>query len=216
MKHLVNSTKLFIETLERQARKVSKDPVTGKPVIGIKDKNLYDIYNLYKTGEIKFQDHAIEIAAFTGGSKSIDFISEGDNRVIGIRSIANAKLSENEYFCPVAVTMLVATGVATSADADMQAADYVAIDNVPQACNGWLDLKINDVEYLFRELPTSKFLGLDSNGADAPKGTHFLDNLAIMKPQFRNEILLKTGVNMPAQTAVKIILHGTRTTPKGK
>lgn len=219
MKHLANSTKIFIETLERNARKVitSVDEVSGKTITKdiIKDDNLYSVFKLYKSGEIKLQDHVIEIAKYVGGSSSIDFVAEGDQRLLGLRSISNAKLNENEYFCPVAISMLIATTAGTT-DADLQNAAYTNIDASGPAANGWLDIKVNEVEYLLREVPTSKFLGLSSGGSDAPAGMIFLDNFTIMKPQFRNEIILKVGQAFPANRAIKFLLHGTRTTPKGK
>lgn len=212
MKVLSNSTKIFIETLERTALKRAADGT-----ITVLDEELYKVYTLYKQGKIKFQDHAIEVAGFVSGATSVDFINESLPKLVGVRNLGNAKLNENEFFCPVSIQMLGVEALAGAADADLQAAEYGPIDTLGAVTNGLLDLKVNETEYLLRELPTSVFTQIGGNGSqDAPKGTIFLDNTTIMRPQYRNEIMLKTGVAMGAATAVKFIIKGTRTTPIGK
>ncbi len=221
MKLLANSTKIFIETLERQAVKRTKvkDPATGKIITKttILDEELYNIYTLYKQNKIKFQDHVIEISAVTAALTSVDFLKTSDNVTIGVRNLAQAKLPENEYFCPVAITMVGTDALASNDEAGIQSAEFAPIDTLNSITGAWLDFKINTTEYLFRELPTGRFIGLNaSGGQDAPKGTIFLDNTSIMKPQHRNELSMKSGVAMPATSAVKFLIHGTRTTPVGK
>ena len=211
MKLLSNSTKIFIETLERTAlKRAANGDVT------VLDEGLYKVYQLYKTGKIKFQDHVIEIAAVVAGQTSVDFVKESLAKVIGVRNLGNAKLNENEFFCPTAIQMLGVEGLAGVTDADLQSAEYGPIDTLNAVTNGWLDVKVNETEYLLRELPTGRFTQLNGGGTqDAPKGMVFLDNTTIMKPQYRNEIILKTGVAMGAATAVKFLIYGTRTTPVG-
>lgn len=213
MKALSNSTRIFIETLERTALKRTGP---GKDDFVVLDEKLYNIYLLYKQGKIKFQDHVIEVTAVVAGSKSVNFLDESLPKLIGVRNLGNAKLNENEFFCPVAISMLGVEGLAGVTDADMQGAEYGPIDTLNAVTGGWLDVKVNETEYLLREMPTARFTQLNGNGSqDAPKGTIFLDNTTIMKPQYRNEIILKTGVAMPALSAVKFLFYGTRTTPVG-
>ncbi len=211
MKHLGNSTEIFIKTLKRQALATGKD---GVPLV--LDQDLYPVYQLYDQGKLKFQDHVIEAAIVVSSLSSVKVLDESDTKVTGVRNIAQAKLNENEYFCPVAIQVLAAADIAADTNAGMQAGTYAPIDAVPQLANGKVDFIINQTEYLLREMPTSKWIGLSTvgQGNDAPAGMYFLDNFSIMKPNLRNEINFTFGVAAPTTTALKVLLHGTRTQPK--
>ena len=162
------------------------------------------------------QDYVVEVTAFVSGVKSVVFIDESMNKLIGVRNLGNAKLDPGQFFCPTAITMLGVQGLAGATDADLQTAEFDSIDPLNAVTGGLLDIKVNDGEYLLREMVTSRFVGLASSGQDAPKGTIFLDNTTIVKPQYRWEILLATGQNMPAACAVKFLFHGTRTVAVSK
>lgn len=209
MKHLANSTESFIKTLKRQA--YTTDAQGNRQIL---DGDLMPVVQLYDQGKLKFQDHVIEAAIVVSALASVKVLDESDAKITGIRNIALAKLNENEYFCPVAIQVLGATTTADT-NAALQAAAYAPISAIPVLANGKVDFIINQTEYLMREMPTSKWVGLASLGSqDGAAGMIFLDNLSIMKPNLRNEINFTFGVAAPATTAIKVLLHGTRTQPK--
>lgn len=212
MKHLVNSTKTFIETLKRQA-------VGGKDASGadiILDGDLQVVYTLYNQNKLKFQDHVIEAAITTSSLQTVKVLDEADAKIVGVRNIALAKLNENEYFCPVAITILGATTANDTAPSNIQGATFAPIGVIAGMQNGKVDFIVNQTDYLMREIPMSRWIGLNTigQGGDAPAGTVFLDNFTIMKPNLRNEINITWGIPLPTTTAIKVLLHGTRTQPK--
>ncbi|MFN3405189.1 MAG: hypothetical protein ACK40G_13910 [Cytophagaceae bacterium] len=189
---------IFIETVEREYE-MDKDP------------ELLQLLNKWKQKKLKLIDHAIYTIKSVAGAQQVEFLRTDENKATGLRNIANAKLEKDRFFVPVGIQLLGKT-LAGVTDTHLINGEYGSILSLDAINNAEVDFKINDSTYLLREFAAANFV-TDGNG-DKNTGLHILSNTAVIKPELRNELILKSGVAMPADTAAKFVIYGTSTYPR--
>lgn len=199
MKHAPNFTAVFIETLKRQLKRDN-------------DPKLRELLAKYEAGKLSLIDHVIYSNKGADAVTSVDFFATDDQKAIGLRNVANAKLEEDQYFCPVIIQLLSGDLGATPTDTLLRNEPYDDIFTTGGNLNSAeLDLKFNASEYLLRETGVAQMITV---GSDLWKGAKILANTTIVKPNLRMEATLKTGNATAANLGVSFRMWGAITMPK--
>jgi len=164
-------------------------------------------------GDLRLADYTIYSIKPVGGSKTIKLFETQDDKEVGLRNIANAKLPKNFVFLVSGIYFL--AGVATdinNKDA-VKSTEFKSVSFFPTVANGEFSLKANKKQIIPEGNMIRKFL--TDNDHNSPIGYFKLDNPRLIKDDELIEFVVELGTSLgvDANTVLYVGLDGTGTTP---
>ncbi len=158
-----------------------------------------EIRSALKEGKLQLVDSNIYSIKDMAETKSLELMSNSDDRVEGKTNLNARKLEAGTAFCITAIQLL---GGAKAAGTD---AATVSFDEICAAvANGEFKLEHNNKVLI----PKTSCEVFRNGNSTLPKGYWKLDNPKMLDPQLEIVPELKLPINTPANYCVKIILHG--------
>lgn len=158
-----------------------------------------------KTGKRKLIHYAVDVIFPLNGQNKIKVFDEALQKVVGIRTLTNAKLPKEVVFVPSSVQLL--RGIAASAsDADVLNTNFQGIDGEPVLTKAEITLGIRGNK-LFKNMPTGAF---DRRGSQDRVGELKLSESIVFAGDtlFEGEIEVASTANIDLLSYGKISLIG--------
>jgi len=161
-------------------------------------------------GDLRLADTVIYSIKLVN-SKTVKMFETQDDKQYGLRNISNAKLPKNQALLVSGVFLLAGTAADLNPDSVMST-NFVGLENFPALATGETDLKANKKQ-IFPE--TSNMIFKTTNFHDVPLGYYKLANPRVVSDDILIELTVQLGTmnGIPANTYLKVGLHGTITTP---
>jgi hypothetical protein len=163
-------------------------------------------------GDLRLADYTIYSIKQTA-SKTIKMFETQDNKEVGLRNIANAKLPKNFVFLVSGIYLL--AGVAADADDKnkIMATDFKSIKEYPAIANAEFSFKANKKQIVPEGMILRKFI--TDNNHNMQLGYFKLDNPRLIKDDELIEFIIELGTmeGLDPKTFVYVGLDGTGTTP---
>ena len=183
--------------------------LTYMQALGKKSPEFASLAQRLENGEVQVADQTIEFTERApDGGGDISLTPKGKLAAEGLRTLSGNTLEKSFFFMPTHITVLAASGVLTSSDADLLGANFEPIEELAiEALNGNFTLK-NDSTPFITNLSNHSF----ARKLYDDKGAYHLFTTRLFKEQTTFDIRL---LSMPAvaNTAYKVILHGIGTQP---
>lgn len=166
-------------------------------------------------GTIRLSDMTIYSTKLIS-SKTIKMFEPQDDKEVGVRNIANAKLPKNSTFLVSGIFLLVGvadspTGVITSEN--IKAINFKSISTVPAIANGEFSLKANKRQIIPENQSNRRFV--TDNDHTVQWGYYKLDNPRLIRDEEAIELVVELGTQfgIANDTYLWAGLDGTGTTP---
>lgn len=153
-------------------------------------------------------------------SKTIKLFETQDDKEVGISNVSNAKLQKNFTFLVSGITML-AGELPEAPDGEdpydereaMKAIKFGSIYEFPALANGEHSLKANKKQIIPEGESNWKFV--TDNNTVKSLGYYKLDNPRLIQDDVLIEFTVELGTDLliPVNTYLKVVFHGTGTTP---
>jgi hypothetical protein len=146
-------------------------------------------------------------------SKTIKMFEPQDDKEVGVRNIANAKLPKNSVFLVSGIILL--TGVSTDiGDPEAnKAINFRSISTIPAIANGEFSLKANKKQIIPENQSNRRFV--TDNDTTLQWGYYKLDNPRLIRDEEVIEFVIELGTQfgIPSEQFLYVALDGTATTP---
>jgi len=172
-----------------------------------------------RQGKLRLADNTIfSVKKIT--SKTIKMFETQDDKEVGLSNVSNAKLPKNFAFLVSGITML-AGELPVAPDGEdpydekeaIKAIQFGSIYEFPALANGEHSLKANKKQIIPEGEANWKFV--TDNNTVKNLGFYKLDNPRLIQDDVLIEFTVELGTDLliPANTYLKIVFHGTGTTP---
>jgi len=181
------------------------------------DKDMGDLLDKMKKGDVILTDHSLTVARLIGGSNAVRLIDPtvNDDRSLGLRNFDKSRLDPDKYFMPVAVQLLAATNLGLTTDqlrtiAYSTIADVGAAPNDGVLVNGEINFRIGNL-YLLQDFPLRRFNTIGNGNKE--EGMVELNIRRIIKPNNALDVEVRFPAAAPADYGLRLYIHGLQTVP---
>lgn len=146
-------------------------------------------------------------------SKTIKMFEPQDDKEVGIRNVANAKLPKNMAFLVSGVILLTGVSVNPADPEENKRINFKTISTVPAIANGEFSLKANKRQIIPENQSNRRFV--TDNDTTVQWGYYKLDNPRLIRDEEAIEFVVELGTELgiPAGSFLWAGLDGTGTTP---
>ncbi len=146
-------------------------------------------------------------------SKTIKMFEPQDDKEVGVRNLANAKLPKNSVFLVSGLIMLAGTTTILNDAEAIKGINYRSVSIVPSIANGEFSLKANKKQIVPENQSNRRFV--TDNDTTVQWGYYKLDNPRLINDEEVIEFVVELGTQfaIPAGTYLYVALDGTATTP---
>jgi hypothetical protein len=164
-------------------------------------------------GDLRLADYTIYSIKPVGGSKTIKLFETQDDKEVGLRNIANAKLPKNFVFLVSGIYFLAGVSANINDKDALKATEFKSVSFYPTIANGEFSLKANKKQIIPEGNMIRKFL--TDNDHTRPIGYFKLDNPRLIKDDELIEFVVELGTStgVDANAVLYVGLDGTGTTP---
>ena len=195
--------------MKKTSRQQFIDLVNGLAATG--DPEMVALKGKFDRGEIRLGEGNIFVAKSGSAKATVDMFETKDVKTEGLTNIDKSRLEKDQFFMISSIQLLAVThGAALTDDILKGTVVYASIKDIPMLANGNSTLKIKSKEVI-KDLNNMAFV-LDNNQTTR-MGELVLDNPQLIRPLDLIEFVIKTGVAITVNTAIKVVLHGTQTLP---
>jgi len=163
-------------------------------------------------GSIRLTDYTI-YSIKQVNSKTIKMFEPQDDKEVGVRNIANAKLPKNFVFVVSGIYLLTGTDTQPANTEGRKAIRFGSVAAIPSICNGEFSLKANRKQIIPENQAIRRFA--TDNDQTVPLGYYKLDNPRLIKDEELIEFTVELGtqLDIPPNQWLYVGLDGTATTP---
>lgn len=163
-------------------------------------------------GSIRLTDYTV-YSIKEINSKTIKMFEPQDDKEVGVRNIANAKLPKNMVFVVSGIYLLTGTNTDPLNTEGRKAIKFESVSTVNAICNGEFSLKANRKQIIPENQAVRRFV--TDNDNTVPLGYYKLDNPRLIRDEELIEFTVELGtqLNIPAHQWLYVGLDGTATTP---
>lgn len=163
-------------------------------------------------GNLRLADYTIYSIKHVS-SKTIKMFETQDDREVGLRNIANAKLPKNFVFLCSGIYLLAGISADANDKDKIKATDFMSVNNFPAIANAEFSLKANKKQIIPEGNIIRKFI--TDNDHNMHLGYYKLDNPRLIKDDELIEFIVELGTmeGLDPKTFLYVGLDGTGTTP---
>lgn len=146
-------------------------------------------------------------------SKTIKMFEPQDDKEVGVRNIANAKLPKNSVFLVSGIILLTGASTDITDPEANKAINFRSVSTLPAIANGEFSLKANKKQIIPENQSNRRFV--TDNDTTLQWGYYKLDNPRLIRDEEVIEFVIELGTQfgIPSEQFLYVALDGTATTP---
>lgn len=184
----------FIQELQRLAQSGSSDAVA--------------IMDRVSKSDLQVVEHAIVVTKLVGGQNFFNLFETADPRIPSLTNISNAKPEADQMMLITGIQLLAITHTGAVDMPTLKTLNFGSVKAVTGLANGTITLKSGNKNIL-NVSPNWKFV---KDGANQETGLFDVSGtFKWIYPNQEIEANIELGAQLPANTAIKLLIHGLAT-----
>lgn len=162
-----------------------------------------------QANDLQVVNHAFVVTRSVGGQNYFNLFETSDPRKPSITNVSNAKPDADQMMLITGIQLLAVTHTTTITEANLKTLNFGSIKAVEGLANGTLILKSGG-KNIVNLLPLWKFVK-DGSNQEVGLYDELHNQPKFIYPNQEIEANIELGAALPANTAVKILIHGLAT-----